>query len=197
MNRGLWTLQGSRALWFRILAETVYRRVVLMERGLDAPLFDVTPRVPAEISILAPAEVEAYLALRTDLDPAEVNRRLLAGAQCFAVRCRGRLVHAGWATTRDARVDYLGCPFPLAPGEVYQFGSFTDPEFRRLNLAAARITWMARHFLDAGQRRLIAVVVPENVHAFRPLEKTGYRPCGWMAVVRLGRWRRIVYARRG
>ena len=167
-----------------------------MERGLDEPPIDVRPGVPAEMSILAPNEVDAYLVDRPDLHPADVHARLRRGAQCFAVRCGGRIVHAGWATTGEARIDFLWCRLPLAPGEVYQFGSFTHPDFRGLNLAAARIAWMARQLRDAGQRRLIAVVVPKNVHAFRPLEKSGYRPVGWMAVVRFGGWRRLVYARR-
>jgi hypothetical protein len=31
--------------------------------------------------------------------------------------------------------------------------------------------------------------VPENTSAFRPLEKTGYRPFGLMGYVQIGRWR--------
>ena len=101
-------------------------------------------------------------------------------------------MHAGWAATRDAWVDYLDCPFPLGAGDVYQFDSFTAPAFRGLDLAGARIAWMSRHLRDSGFQRLFAVVWPENTAGFRPLEKMGYRRCGWLRVIRLGRWRRAV-----
>jgi RimJ/RimL family protein N-acetyltransferase len=176
----------------RTLAATVYRRVVVMERRLDHTLPAIAGRVPVRFTLLTLADLEAYARLRPDAEAVATRRRLAHGHQCFAVWHEGQIVHAGWAATRDAWVDYLGCAFPLGAGDVYQFDSFTAPAFRGLDLAGARIAWMARHLRESGVQRLFAVVWPENAAGFRPLEKMGYRRCGWLRVVRLGRWRRVV-----
>ena len=196
--RGIKTVrdEGLSTVWFRAIGEIVYRRVVVMECRLDRPLPQVTPRLPARITLLTAAELEGYARFRPDQAPATVSRRLDQGYQCFAAWHENRLVHAGWAATREAWIEYLRCEFPLEPGDVYQFDSYTAPDFRGLDLAAARVVWMARFFRDAGSRRLLAVVWPENRRAFRPLEKAGYRRCGWLRVLQLGGWRRIVYSRR-
>jgi RimJ/RimL family protein N-acetyltransferase len=183
-----------RTLWFRSNGQTLYRRVVVMECRLDRPLPEVTPRLPTRIALLTVADLEGYARFRPDQEPATIRRRLDQGHRCFAAWHEDRIVHAGWAATRAAWIEYLGCEFPLGPGDVYQFDSYTAPEFRGLDLAAARVAWMARFFRDTGFRRLLAVVWPENRRAFRPLEKVGYRRSGWMRVLRLGRWHRVIYS---
>ena len=185
------TSAGARArrFWFQVLGRTVYRRVVVLERPLDQPIRPVTARLPVAVGLLTESELDQYVTFRPGADPAKVRRRLRAGHQCFVARHRGAIVHAGWAAPRNAWVEYLGCEFPLEPGDVYQFGSYTAPAFRGLDLAAARVTWMAEFLREAGARRLLAVVWPENTQAFRPLEKAGYRVVGIMGSVGVGAWR--------
>jgi SAM-dependent methyltransferase/GNAT superfamily N-acetyltransferase len=189
--------EGARALCFSILADTVYRRLVLMDRRLDQPIPDVAVSAPIVVELLGPAHVDEYRCLRADIEPAEFRRRLALGHWCFAVRHGDRLVHAGWAAAHHARIDFLDTELTLAPGEVYQYDSFTAPDARGRGFAVARLTAMARHLQDAGYRRLIAAVVPENTVAFRPLQKAGYRIFGLMGVVRVGRFRRWFLRRRG
>jgi len=168
-----------------------------MECRLDQQIPEVSPRVAARIAPLSADDCESYGRFRGQLSLVTMRRRLERGQQCFATWHEGQIVHAGWATTREGWIDYLGCEFPLEAGDVYQFDSYTAPAFRGLGLAAGRVAWMARVFRDAGFRRLLAVVWPENVHAFRPLEKAGYRRCGWLRVLRLGRRRYVIYSRAG
>lgn len=189
-------VEGVRSFWFKVLGQTVYRRLVVMERPLDEAIVPVTARAPVVVGLLMDADVDEYTTFRPDTDPAEIRRRLVAGHRCFVVRHEGRIVHAGWAAMREAWIDYLGCEFPLEPGDVYQFDSYTAPAFRGLDLAAARVAWMARFFRDAGSRRLLAVVWPENRAAFRPLEKAGYRAVGTIGYIGLARWRRHFYRRK-
>jgi ribosomal protein S18 acetylase RimI-like enzyme len=186
--------RGPVNLWFRILGEIAYRRVAVLECRLDGELPEVAARVPVRMTLLTPADLEAFSRLRRDLEPSTIRSRLEQGHQCFIVWHEGEIVHAGWAATRRAWVDYLGCEFPLGAGDVYQYDSFTAPAFRGLDLAGARVAWMARFFRDAQARRLLAVVWPENTAAFRPLEKAGYRRCGWLRVIWCGRWRRAIYS---
>jgi SAM-dependent methyltransferase/GNAT superfamily N-acetyltransferase len=181
--------EGFRNLWFRILGETVYRRMVLVERLLNEPIPEVTVRLPVVISLLRETELDEYLSLRPGADPSDIRRRLAAGQLCFVARHEGRIIHARWATTRRAWIDYLACEIRLAPDEVYTFESFTDPSFRGQNVAPAQGMESLRYFRDAGYRRLLAAVVPENKPAFHPLEKLGYRRLGVIGYLKVGPWR--------
>jgi GNAT superfamily N-acetyltransferase len=181
--------EGAGSLWFRILGETVYRRVVLMERLLSEPIAELAAHLPVAIDLLKETEVDEYTSFRPEVDPFEIRRRLDAGHRAFVARHGGRIVHAGWAAAGGAWIRYLSCEITLAADEAYQYESFTTPGFRGFNIAPLRITEMMRYFRGAGFRRLIAVVVPENAPAFRPLEKSGYRPFGVMGYVKIGRWR--------
>jgi hypothetical protein len=181
--------EGVKSLGCRILSETLYRRVIMMERLLHEPIDEVTSALPVVIDRLKPTEIDEYVSFRLGTDPLLVRRRLSVGQRAFVGRHEGRIVHAGWTTTTRARIDFLAREITLAPDEVYQYESFTAPSFRGQNLAAVRITEMLHYFRKAGYRRMIAVVVPENTTAFRPLEKTGYRPFGLLGYIQLGRWR--------
>src|SRR2546425_291701 len=122
-------VEGVRSFWFKVLGQIVYRRLVVMERPLDEAIVPVTARAPVVIGLLTDADVDEYTTFRPDTDPAEIRRRLVAGHRCFVVRHEGRIVHAGWAARREAWIDYLRCEFPLEPGDVYQFDSYTAPAF--------------------------------------------------------------------
>jgi hypothetical protein len=182
--------EGVKSLGYRILSETLYRRVILMERPLHEPIAEVMSALPVVIDRLKPTDIEEYVRFRLGTDPLLIRRRLSMGQCAFVARHDARIVHAGWTTTKQAWIDFLAREITLAPDEVYQYESFTAPGFRGNNLAAMRITAMLHHFQKAGYRRMIAVVVPESTAAFRPLEKTGYRPFGMLGYVRLGPWRR-------
>jgi RimJ/RimL family protein N-acetyltransferase len=69
---------------------------------------------------------------------------------------------------------------------VYE--SFTSPEARGHNIPAVGVTHMTRHLRDAGYRRLVAIVLPENRPALRHAEKAGWRPIGTIGRVTLGPW---------
>ena len=182
--------EGVASLWFRVLGETVYRRMVLMERLLAEPVSPVTPGLRVTIGLLDEAEAGEYCDFRPGADLLDVRRRLGAGQWCFVARHEGRIVQAGWAVARRARIDYLDREIDLAPDEVYIYGSYTAPDSRGRNLAPAQRTEAVRFLRDAGYRRLVAAVFPENKAGFRPLEKIGCRRFGVMGYVKVGRWRR-------
>ncbi len=182
--------EGLKSLWFKALGETVYRRVVLMERPLDEPVVAVEARLPVVISLLEETEVDEYIGFRPEAAPSEVRRRLEGGQSCFVARHEDRIVHSAWAATRRAWIEYLAREIQLAPDEVYVYESFTAPGFRGQNIAPARETQMIRIYRDAGYRRSWAAIMPENKPAYRPFEKLGYRPFGVLGYVKIGPWRR-------
>jgi len=181
--------EGLRGLWFRVLGETVYRRMVLFERLLDEPFPSPSTSVAVEISLLNLSEVEEYVAFHDGMDAAEVHHRLEHGGKCFVVRHKGSIVNACWTAEGSVWVDYLGCTIELARDEAYVYNNYTAPRFRNLGIPLVRAVEMLRHFRALGYRRLYAVVVPENKAAFRPAQKAGYRPIGVIGYVRIGPWR--------
>jgi len=181
--------ESVKSLWFKILGETVYRRVVVLERRLEDPINLVEPRLPVEIGLLRQDEVDAYLTFNPAVTLEEIHWRKEHGHQCYVVHDKGQIVHACWLAINKVRIDYLDRDFTLAPDEAYTYESFTVPAYRGQNLAPARLTYVQRLLREAGYRRMLAVVMPENRVAFRPIEKAGYRRVGKVGYLKLGPWR--------
>jgi SAM-dependent methyltransferase len=100
------------------------------------------------------------------------------------------LIHVCWIAAGHAWIAYLAREIDLAPDDVYSYESFTAPEFRGSNIAAARSVYMQQTLYDAGYRRAVAVVMPENRSAYRAVEKAGYRRIGMLRTIWIGKWRR-------
>ena len=100
------------------------------------------------------------------------------------------MVYASWTATGRALIDYLATEIPLAPDEVYSYEALTSPHVRGLNIAPALYSRIMRHFRDAGYRRVVKAIMPENIPAFRANEKVAARPFGVMGYVKVGLWRR-------
>jgi hypothetical protein len=181
--------EGVFSLWCKILALIGYRRVLLVEQSLDAPIAPVTARVPVTIGRLRETEVDEYLAFHPEVEAGDIRHRLQAGDQCFTARYQGTIVHAAWAAPGRARIDFLGRDLDLAPDEVYIDGSRTVPSFRGHNITGARSAETRRYYQEAGYRRSLAVVFPENGPACRAVERQGYRPVATIGYVKLGPWR--------
>ena len=177
------------SLWFKILARSIYRREVLMERLLSDPIPDIVSSVSIDIAMLRPQEREEYLRFRPNSEPTEIDCRINRGHCCFVARCEGRIVSASWTTTKGAWSSYLEREIVMAPGDVYTYDSFTAPGFRGQQIATVRLAAMLRFFREAGYVRLVSIVVPENSSALRSPEKLGYRSFGVMGYYKFGPWR--------
>jgi GNAT superfamily N-acetyltransferase len=189
----IWRHEGLKHLWFKGLGETVYRRAVLVERRLDASLAEITADAATSIEILSEDEVDDYVDLRPETSLTEIGSRLERNHVCFVARHEGRIVSAAWLATGRVWIDYLACGMELAPDEAYLYESFTAPAFRGRNIPTVRGAYEARYFRDAGYRRLVAVIMPENKPALRHSEKAGWHVFGMIGYVKLGPWRRDFY----
>ena len=181
--------EGIRSVWFAILERTVYRRIICMEHLLSEPISEVKPRLPIAIGLLQESEVDDYVNFQPKADAAEVRSKLKSGDLCIIARYEGHIVNAGWVSTRRTSVEYVGREIQLSQGEVYAYDTYTSPRLRGQNISAARSVWMLRYFQEAGYKRVIGTVVPENKSSIRASEKAGYRPYGVMGYVKLGPWR--------
>lgn len=187
----IWRDGGPRAIALKILEQTVYRRMLLIEYPLDQPAATPPPAsAGTAIGQLTANEIDDYLAFRPDAEAADVRDRLERGEICFVARHDGRIVSAAWAVSGSAWIGYLGTTMPVEPHEAYLYDSFTLPAFRGQSLPVVRAAYHTRYFRGAGYRRLLAVVVPENRRGVRHAEKVGWKVFGVMGYVKVGPWRR-------
>jgi GNAT superfamily N-acetyltransferase len=170
--------QGPKALWFKLLGETVYRRLIVYEFRLDRPIPPAPVRAEIEFVFLGPDEVADYLRLLPKADPETVSARLRQGHRCLVARADGKIVHVRWSSTTSVLVDVLGCVFTLAPGTELGYGTFTDPHYRRYGLARAVRVEMLHRLRDEGLERSLAIVEPENTPAVILNETFGVRRIG-------------------
>jgi L-amino acid N-acyltransferase YncA len=179
---------GLRGIWFGVLGATVYRRLLIVERSLGEPVPDVTAGVPVETALLARDEIAEYRRFRPDTSEAELESRFAAGQRCFVTRHAGSIVSARWAAVGRVWIDYLELELRLAADEAYPYDLFTVPELRGQAISPITSAAMLRHFQRAGFRRMVGTVLPSNEASLRASAKTGYRTCGWIGRVRVGRW---------
>jgi GNAT superfamily N-acetyltransferase len=182
---------GTRAVWFKVLGETVYRRLLLLERPFDVPIPEIHSRLPIIIQELETTEAEEYLRFRPGTTRAEIRRRFEAQHRCFVARSQGgRLVGNSWVAEAHAWSHYLSQELALGPGDLYVYDTFTHPHSRGHAVAPAIGVAILRHFRGSGHRRIIRAISPENQASLRVASKNGYRPYGMMGYVGIGPWRK-------
>jgi GNAT superfamily N-acetyltransferase len=182
--------EGPRALWFKVLGELFYRRLVVFELRLESDPPQPQPRIPIAVTPLGDADITDYSALHPTSDSREIACRLAAGHRCWLVRSGHELVASSWVARGRLWSAYLARWVPLAPGEACTYETFTAPTVRGLGIGPALRGRLARDLRDIGYRRLLATVGPENAPAIRLVEKLGYRRIGTIGYAGLGAWRR-------
>lgn len=174
----------------RVLGETVYRRMIVMERPFDPPIDPVSPRVPVEFGPLELADVDEYLAFRPDADREETVHRLERRHVCYVARHDGRIATACWIATERVWVDYLGAWIRLKCGVGYLYELYTPPEYRAKNVARALFPEIFRYFREMRPLCVIAAFHPEN-RIQLVFARLGFRPVATIGVVGVGPWRKL------
>jgi GNAT superfamily N-acetyltransferase len=177
--------EGAKSLWFKMLGEIVYRRLILVERPLDETLPQIAIPLPLTISLLSETEVKEYADYRPDVNIIEIKNRLKSGHLCFVVRLKGGIVNTGWAATNRVSIDYLSREFQLKDGDVYVYDVFTMPEHRGNSLSIFRMTHMLRYFRDLGYKRFVGTILIENKPAVRNALKADYHASGIIGHVKI------------
>jgi GNAT superfamily N-acetyltransferase len=192
-RRALLTLrvEGPKSFWFKLLGECGYRRLLLVERPLDQPIADYTPRLPVNVAMLAQSEVDDYLVFRPRNTRREIAERLRSGQLCFVARHEGRIVGASWACFQPAWIPFLGCSIDVTSDEAHIYDKFMLPTYRGYGIANAVRTHQLKHLQRAGYRRATGAVLPENVSSLRDDTRGGFRAYGVLARIKLGPWQRV------
>ena len=179
--------EGLRGLWPRILGESVYRRLVLLERRLD----DEPPVETAamELTFGFVDDVDELASVRAWPGAPEIRRRFGRGERCFGARHEGQLVALRWIATGSVHVPYLGRTLDLDDGDVFVYEAYTAPELRRRGIARATEGRLAALLRDEGYRRILRTVLPENASGVGMHSAVGNRPIGTIGYLKLGPWR--------
>lgn len=181
--------EGLKSLWFKLLGETVYRRLLVIERvleGNDREGDETTGRM----SLLGAADLPRYAAFRPEADLEELQRRLDRGECCFIMEVGGEIAHACWIANKSTRIDYLDCDVELPSDACYAYEAYTHPAFRGCGLAGARVRRMEPELMRMGYRRTLAVVGPENHRAIYFNTAAGNEVVGRIGYYQIGPWRR-------
>lgn len=186
----IWRGEGLRTLGFRVLGETVYRRLFLYERPITGPPPYLGTGIPVMIALLTADEIGDYVASRPQEDPVDVASRMAQGHRCFVARHEGSIVSGCWAGTGRILVPYLDGEILLGKQDVYAYGLYTLPKFRNFNISMALTEAYVEHFQASGYTRLIGAVMPENPAGLRAVEKRGACRFGTIGFIRFGQWRR-------
>ena len=180
---------GLRALWFKVLGETCYRRMWLVGDSLERT-FEVPIPSPIAASSLTLAEAPSLAALST-FSQGEIERRLHDGEICYLARLGGAIAGWRWYGCTRARVDYLGSSFDLPAGCVYGYDVFVVPEHRRKRVSSTLLSHARKDLVERGFTIRFTAIMPENI------EGGGFNsaltvsdPIGYMRVLRLGPLRR-------
>lgn len=193
--------EGIKSFWFKLLSEIgYYRRLILLERSLEAPIPEIKPLVTVNIELLKKTELDEYATFRSknDLiqienDPYKIADRLNAGHWCFVARHGGEIISDCWASIHHVRFSRLYYKLRLAQGKVYFYDAFTRPDFRGKSVLPAILEEMIRHSHAAGYLRIICEVVPENKPSLQAFGKVGFKPFGVIGYIKIGPWHRNFY----
>jgi len=182
-------------VWFKILAATVYRRVLLLERTLDGGIPMISPRVAVTIDCLDDTHMTEYLQLQPQGQELLIHNRFSHGHTCFGARYEGRLIAVAWATPHRIHMSpYVPLIMPLPDKSIYFYESFTEPGFRGLSIQVALCAHKMRYFGAKGFQRAVTGVVPENEPSRRVYAQCGFQPYEMIRFVMAGPYRRLLHA---
>ena len=89
-----------------------------------------------------------------------------------------------------AHISYLDRTIILAADERYSYDAMTAPFLRGQGMTPKLWQWFLGWGRDAGLKRNLAAVLPENTASRAVCSRTGYRPIALIGCFRLGPWRR-------
>lgn len=182
--------EGARSLFFKVLGETCYRRLTLVQRRIGAPAPIAETSRGAGARRLTIDDESAFTAYRPEMPRSTVRDRLAAGDECFIVCDGERIVHSCWVASGVARIDYLALDVALEEDAVYVYEVHTDREYRGRSISSIRSLEMERRLGERGVRRLVAAIWPENRPAMSTMAKAGYEVVGRVGYVGFGSLRR-------
>jgi ribosomal protein S18 acetylase RimI-like enzyme len=184
----LWD-EGPRSLFFKVLGESVYRRLQFTELRFD----EVGPATLGdhELVKLDQSSFAGYLKVRTDLDEHKIDERLRRGDECYAIFVDGEIAQTCWLAARgSARVGYLDCEIRLGARDVYVYEFLVHPVYRRRKLFPAALSRLVVEYRRRGYERIVWAWMPENARAVSVARHWPFRSLGMLGYWKIAGFRK-------
>ena len=178
---------GLKSLWFRILGETIYRRLVLFSCRPHCMPSDLAGSASLTLATIADSDWVAYQRFRGGA--IDCRRLLQSGKHCWVLRSDTVIVSSCWAATDFAEIPYLDLRIRLAPGQVYLFDTYTAPAYRGRSHASLLVAGLTQSCLQQGARTVISAVLPENRGGMALFGHLGFQPVGLVGYLGIGQWK--------
>jgi len=170
--------EGLRSFAFKVLGETFYRRLALVERVPQRSSVRVSSQIDVSFRPLTLSELSAYRELRPETANSELVRRIEAGHTCIVGWYAGRIISARWLGLNRCRIDYLDIEISLAPDTAYLCETFTAAEYRGRRVATAGAAVVEEILYRNGTRRELAAIWPENRAGQKTADRAGFTRVG-------------------
>ncbi len=178
--------EGPLTLVFRVLGETVYRRMLVSETDLTRTVFEPDARC----RWLRVDEAAGYVRFHDALTENEVRRRYGAGQRCWVLTLPDGSIACGvWASVGRAWLEYLDMEMPLRATEAYVFQSFTSPAHRGKQFATVGARSVKHALAAEGVVATYSCIQPDRAIVYPPVFRAGSHPCAYIGWIRLGPWR--------
>ncbi|MDX6510595.1 MAG: Acetyltransferase domain [Gaiellaceae bacterium] len=185
----VWRKEGPKSLALRLLGETFYRRLLVLERPFAGMVSAIPPRIPVVVERAGAEHLDEYLELRPDQDRRLLERRFELGEYLFFVRHEGRVAGATWITGERAYIEYLDREVQLNPMAGYLYDLYVRPEYRGKGLDRALYTYLFGYFTAEQCSTLMATANVENRTQLL-FERIGFRRSALLGYYRLGPFKR-------
>lgn len=181
---------GIQGLWFGIMGECFYRRLILFNRPLDEPIELIVPKIPVKISELTQNNVNDYICFRPDENLSEIQHYLNIGHRCFVAYYEKHIVSASWVASGEVWIDYLFFNITIAPNDIYLYNLYTLPDYRSKNIASAIVTKIIKTLINTNYQYMILNVLPESKGVIQMYKKIGFQSFGLIGFKGIGQWKR-------
>lgn len=185
----VWRKEGPRSFALRLLGETFYRRLLVLERPFAGMVSAVPPRLPIVLERASPENLDEYLELRPDQDRRLLERRFEFAEYLFFVRHEGRVAGATWITINRAYIEYLDREVQLNHLVAYLYDLYVRPEYRGKGFDRALYTYLFGYFTPEQCSTLMATANLENRTQLL-FERIGFRRSALLGYYRLGPFKR-------
>lgn len=150
-------------VWFKTLhALSLYTRCFVVLNAVPRRQEEVTPRIPLDIGMLQPEEVDEYLAFRPDQTRTDIESRLARNHEAFVARHAGYIVGCTWWCTGRCRLGFIHRDIVVPNDVAYAYDSFVLPAHRGQRVEEAITPYRRARTAELGFKWTVWVMWPQN-----------------------------------